>query len=527
MSLAELPVAVRRRVSNAISEPAVEAWPSTDFQLDNNDAELGANGEPAAPTDSQYLAVAVNQLRLARPELSAGWPVWDWQIWFFGIVSIGLGLALFTFPRIALPAALAILSLSFTSLAVLRLYCLWHGRNDRAGQGAICRSLTPTEDLPAYSVLVPLFREAGIARDLVSALQALDYPKTMLQILIVLEEADLATQHAVNQIGLPNHFEIIVVPAGAPQTKPRALNYALLKARGAFITVYDAEDVPEPDQLRRAIAAFANGPSNLACVQARLNVYNANKGWLTRQFTLEYTALFDWLLPALQALGLPVPLGGTSNHFRKAELVAVGGWDPFNVTEDADLGIRLARQGYAVEVLASTTWEEAPATFRAWMCQRTRWLKGWMQTYLVHNRQPMRLWRDLGAWQFFGLQMLMGGLLISALVHPWFYVFAGISAWHGTLLHVPSSLDGQVLWGLGLFNLVTGYVTGLGLAVTAVARRGWPHLAKHALIVPVYWLMISFAAYRALYQFASAPYFWEKTEHAARSGQDCTRSAVS
>ena len=425
-------------------------------------------------------------------------------------------------PELTGFAILAALSLSFFSLAVLRVFAFWHGWVIETHSAAKAHATVPTpqlapDSLPPYSILVPLFGEAAIALDLVAALSALDYPQCKLQVLIILEQADTATQTALHDAPIPAHFEIIVVPAGAPQTKPRALNYALQQVHGVFVTVYDAEDVPEPDQLRKVIAAFQSGPTNLACVQAKLNIYNAHDSWLTRQFAIEYTVLFDWLLPALQKLGLPVPLGGTSNHFRLSDLITAGAWDPFNVTEDADLGIRLARHGLAVQVLDSTTWEEAPQRRLAWGRQRTRWLKGWLQTYLVHTRQPLRLWRDLGAWRFCGLHMLMGGLIVSALVHPWFYVLAAISAWQGTLLQAPTGLEGQLLWGLGFFNLATGYVTGVGLGAMAVTRRARPWLAVHALLMPVYWLMISVAAYRALLQLVSAPYYWEKTEHAARS----------
>jgi cellulose synthase/poly-beta-1,6-N-acetylglucosamine synthase-like glycosyltransferase len=215
-------------------------------------------------------------------------------------------------------------------------------------------------------------------------------------------------------------------------------------------------------------------------------------------------------------LRLPVPLGGTSNHFPRRVLEEVGGWDPYNVTEDADLGIRLARSGWRVEILHSTTWEEAPETLRTWLGQRKRWLKGWMQTYLVHMREPLRLLDELGLRSFIGLQVLMGGLLLSALVHPWFYALALLDAAYGILAVAGNSLTGQILWWLGLFNLVTGYATGVALGCLAVWRRGRGSLAAHTLLMPVYWLLISYAAYRALWQLVTAPFYWEKTEHRAR-----------
>lgn len=205
-------------------------------------------------------------------------------------------------------------------------------------------------------------------------------------------------------------------------------------------------------------------------------------------------------------------------HFPRAVLDAVGGWDPYNVTEDADLGIRLARAGLRVGVLPSTTWEEAPPTFGIWKGQRTRWLKGWMQTYLVHMREPGRLWRELGAKRFIGFQVLMGGLILSTLVHPWFYALLAFDLWHGKLLGIPDSMPGQTLLWIGVINLIAGYVSAIALGTVAAARRGRRRLAVHAVLMPLYWLAISFAAYRALWQLVSAPYYWEKTEHSARLG---------
>ena len=210
---------------------------------------------------------------------------------------------------------------------------------------------------------------------------------------------------------------------------------------------------------------------------------------------------------------MPVPLGGTSNHFPIGVLVAAGGWDPFNVTEDADLGIRLARQGWHTAVLQSTTWEEAPASFRPWLRQRTRWLKGWMQTYLVHTRQLRRLNSELGLRGTFGLHALMGGLILSALVHPLFYVLVAYHAWAGHLLAPSETLTGTVFWTIAWINLAAGYVTSILVGIVCVCRRGRASLAVSALCMPLCWLLISLAAYRALYQLMVDPYLWEKTEH--------------
>jgi len=472
--------------------------------------------------DQHDLDHAVNGLRRHRPDLSAGEPVRGWQQ-----ATLLLLLPLFSIIAAAAPEQsifilAAVLVLPFSCVVALRTAALWHTPIGSRGAPAVAAATPETTVLPHYSLLVPLYDEAHIVPDLVAALRAIDYPRDKTEILLILESVDAETLAAVRAASLPPNASVVIVPDGSPRTKPRALNYALRRATGDLVVVYDAEDVPEPDQLRRAVALMAANPG-LGCVQARLNVLNDRETWLTRQFAIEYTVLFDCLLPTLDRLGLPVPLGGTSNHFSKAVLEDVGGWDPFNVTEDADLGIRLARGGWAVKVLASTTWEEAPASFSSWLKQRTRWLKGWMQTYLVHMRDPARTACDLGWLRFFGLQVLMGGLILSTLVHPWFYVAAAAEAAYGPLRTLHDHALSEVVTVLGAINLFLGYVSGVALGCVAVAGRGRRRLAAWALLMPVYWLLISLAAYRALFQLVSAPYKWEKTQHrprAAFSGPD-------
>ena len=284
-------------------------------------------------------------------------------------------------------------------------------------------------------------------------------------------------------------------------------------ARGDFVVVYDAEDRPEPSQLRQALAIFRGGGADLVCVQAQLNIDNPYRSWLTRQFTIEYSVLFDAILPALERLRLPVPLGGTSNHFPRTTLSAAGAWDPFNVTEDADLGIRLARQNLRTSVLACTTWEEAPVDIATWLKQRTRWLKGWMQTYLVHTREPRRLHAELGWRGSVGFHALMGGLILSALVHPLFYTLLVYFLVTGDLLVPAETKVGAAFWAIAWVNLGVGYVVSILIGVLSVWRRRRFRLVFSCLLMPAYWLLISLAAYRALYQLVRNPYLWEKTEH--------------
>jgi cellulose synthase/poly-beta-1,6-N-acetylglucosamine synthase-like glycosyltransferase len=349
----------------------------------------------------------------------------------------------------------------------------------------------PDRELPVYTILAPLYREAHMLPGLVNALARLDWPAAKLDIKLILESVDTETIAAAQALQLPGNFEIVVVPAHEPRTKPKALNYALPLARGEYLVIYDAEDRPEPDQLRRAFAAFQSGPPNLATVQARLNLYNVHDNWLTRQFTIEYCALFDGLLPTLDRLELPIPLGGTSNHFRVSALRWLAAWDPHNVTEDADLGMRLARNGYRCRVLDSTTYEEAPVLFGSWLRQRTRWLKGFMQTWLVHMRAPRLLRHELGWRGFLAFQVMLGGTVLSALVHPWFYVLAAFEMSRGGFLAAPESMLGWPFWLVAWFSLVAGYLAAMALGLLAVQRRGYRALVKQIALMPAYWRSLS------------------------------------
>jgi len=366
--------------------------------------------------------------------------------------------------------------------------------------------------LPVYTVLVALYREAQSVAGLLDAIAALDYPREKLDVILAVEADDKETRAAIARYAGPLAARIVVVPDGAPRTKPRALNAALAFARGRCTVVYDAEDRPEPDQLRCAIAAFDEADDRLACVQARLTVDNTDDGFLARMFTAEYAGQFDVFLDGLAAFALPLPLGGSSNHFATAVLHEVGGWDAWNVTEDADLGVRLARFGYRAATIDSTTHEEAPARFGPWLRQRTRWFKGWMQTWRVHMRAPRALWRDLGPRGFVAFQLVVGGNVLAALVHPVFMAAAIAAAVAGT----PAwATDGEAaalaaLYGL---NILTGYASSTVLCSIGLSRRGLLRCAWVLLLMPLHWLLLSLAAWRALYQLIVAPSLWEKTEH--------------
>lgn len=264
------------------------------------------------------------------------------------------------------------------------------------------------ESLPVYTLLLPAYKEAAVVEKLLRAVTSFDYPADKLDVILLLEEDDRETRGLIEGVELPGCVRVLVVPDGKPKTKPRACMHGLKAARGEYLVIYDAEDRPEPDQLKKAVVAFRRVPDRVTCLQAKLNYYNPRQNWLTKWFTLEYTTWFDLFLPGLNRLGVPIPLGGTSNHFKLKELREVGGWDPFNVAEDCDLGMRLHKSGYRTRILDSTTWEEANSQLGNWIRQRSRWVKGYVQTHLVHTRETLSgvrilLAAALGAWMLFGL----------------------------------------------------------------------------------------------------------------------------
>ena len=459
------------------------------------------------------LKIATFGLKRRLPMLSASRAAPLWQplsaIVFFALVAAALSFNLID----TLAILTMLLTVPFVGTVLVKVFAL-AALTRAAHQPARVLDRMPDRALPRYSIMVALYDEAEVLPDLIAALSAIDYPATKLECLLIIEDSDFAMKAALLKLELPVFMRVVVVPDGEPRTKPRALNYALALLSGDYVVIYDAEDRPEPDQLRRALAEFrsSKGGPRLACVQACLNIFNARQSWLSRQFTVEYSALFDAVLPALQRLRLPMPLGGTSNHFPREVLTELCGWDPYNVTEDADLGIRIARLGYRVTVIRSTTWEEAPATFKLWLRQRTRWLKGWMQTYLVHTRQPLALMRDLGFWRSVGFHLYLGGLVLSALVHPLFYAAVAFGYVFDLQSDIFDGVVGLVLWILSVGNLVVGYVSSIFLGYLAARRRGHK-LGLAALLMPFYWLLISVAAYRALWQLFSDPFRWEKTPH--------------
>jgi cellulose synthase/poly-beta-1,6-N-acetylglucosamine synthase-like glycosyltransferase len=371
----------------------------------------------------------------------------------------------------------------------------------------------PEARLPDYTVLVPLYREANMLPSLIMHLQALDYPVERHEILLLIEEDDVETRAALSEMVLPPHMQTIIVPAGFPRTKPRALNVGLLQAQGECLVVYDAEDRPERDQLKKAAAIFAQAHSRLACLQASLAIDNARENWLTRLFALDYASHFDVLHWGHSRLAMPLPLGGTSNHFRTSCLRDVGGWDAWNVTEDADLGLRLARHGLDCRMLASTTWEEAPPTLRDWLPQRRRWMKGWMQTFLTHTRHPLALWREVGTLRAAHILALLIANTFGPLVGIWFTVYV---LWHAWLGDLPDARDSWSEFAAGFFwtsLAATGFVSIVIPTLMGAGRRHlWTCLSWLALR-PAYWVCMSIAGLQALIEIVRNPFHWAKTRH--------------
>lgn len=430
-----------------------------------------------------------------------------------GGILAALLLILLHAPALMLPLIHVILSVSYLFAIILRIIALVLLRKQSPPPRLI--DLPPA--LPRYCVMVALYKEAEVAAQLIRSLERLEWPSSRLDIKLVCEADDLDTLTALRQIRLPPNFEIVEVPPCAPRTKPKALSYALAGVRGEYLTIYDAEDRPHPKQLLEAYTRFVAAPPDVACLQSPLVIGNPEKSSVSALFALEYAALFRGLLPMLARFRLPLPLGGTSNHFRTDVLREVGAWDPFNVTEDADLGMRLFRHGYRAETLRYQTVEDAPVNYNIWLGQRVRWFKGWFQTWLVIMRNPGKATHELGFPAMLTFQLMIGGMLLSALMHPLTPVLL-ISILYRVFIDVDgiSSLTTRALVVLDLFNVFGSYAVflllGLKCMVAEEKRRvGWRWMA-----LPYYWLMVSRAAWRAANELRTRPFFWHKTPHRPR-----------
>lgn len=418
--------------------------------------------------------------------------------------------ALATFVGVALllQPALAAALLSWILFAIFSLLILTRLTLIIAGLGArvLCARdmITPAfaENCPKFTVMVAGYHESNMMAQLALALRRLSWPADKVEFFILLEADDPDTIDAAKAADFPHTTRVIVVPPGGPKTKPNALNYGLTLARGDIVTVYDVEDQPHPDQLRAVCHAFRHAPANIVCVQAPLVARNETASWFASQWALEYGVQFGLLIPSLSIYRMPILLGGTSNHIRRDALLALGGWDAWNVTEDADLGMRMARAGLLTESVRTPTFETAPTRFRVWWPQRSRWLKGFLQTWLVLMRDPVTTCRQMGAPRFTLMQVTLGGAVFSPLAHLPFSVLVALAFWSGELA--------VGFAGFGL--LAVGLLVGLVSDLLAPGRWSWVRL--FAIITrPFYWPLHSLAAYRALWELANHPFFWAKTPH--------------
>lgn len=462
---------------------------------------------------SRFCDRAVNHLATVDPQHSASTVLTSAQQVFFGFLLAALLLLLALFPfRFVIGFNALINGFLFVSF-LFRLTLCWMSCADRIGFSVSDEEVAAVTDseLPVYTVLVPMYKEPHVLPILTAALRRMDYPRSKLDIKLILEEGDLETIQAAKALALDATFEIVRVPHSVPKTKPKACNYALNLARGKYLTIYDAEDKPEPDQLKKAVLAFRKLGEGTACVQARLNYFNAEENWLTRMFTLEYSLWFDMFLPALDRLRVPIPLGGTSNHFDLAKLRQVGAWDPFNVTEDADLGLRFAALGYRVGVINSVTYEEANSKLGNWIRQRSRWIKGYLQTWLVNMRDPIGLIQRVGLKGFCSLQLFVGASVFSALVYP--LVILPFLVWIFVRTSALGPFFPPPVWIVSVANLIAGNSILIYLSMLAAAKRHHYSLFPHALTVPAYWLLMAVAGYKGLWQLVTKPFYWEKTTH--------------
>lgn len=462
---------------------------------------------------SEYAAQAADGLYRIDPVLSARYVLSTSQkVLAVALVLITVVCAVL-WPLPTLMTLIGLASVVFLASTLFKFFVALRGSRYDLVARVRPEEIAALEDdeLPMYTVLVPVFREARIVGRLVENLGRLDYPTEKLEVIILVEEEDDETRDAIAVSDPPAHFLVVTVPKGAPQTKPRACNVGLEVARGEFLVIYDAEDAPEPDQLKKTVIAFERADESVVVMQAALNYFNARENVLTRMFSLEYSYWFDYMLTGLDVHDLPIPLGGTSNHFRTSALQELGGWDPYNVTEDADLGIRASALGYRVGVVDSTTMEEATSRVGIFIGQRSRWIKGYMQTALVHARRPFALIRRIGLRRFASFALLIAGTPLTFLgVIPFtaLTIVSFLIPWASITPAFPPA----ILW-ICLLNFLVGNALMVYLNMMGPYKRGAFWLVGWAVLNPVYWLLHSLASYKALWQLITKPHYWQKTEH--------------
>jgi cellulose synthase/poly-beta-1,6-N-acetylglucosamine synthase-like glycosyltransferase len=466
----------------------------------------------------EYLERSTTQLLSRSPQDSANRVLSRGQAAVLLALLIALVAGLVGAPVATLTAVATLTTAFYVGFSLYKFRLVYHSL-----VGATGLEIGPDEvaalddrDLPIYTILVPVYHEAEVLPTLVKAIALLDYPKAKLDVKILLEEDDHETIRVARASDLPGYFKLVVVPQGMPKGKPKACNYGLIHAQGEYVVIYDAEDIPEPDQLKKALVAFRRSDERVACVQAKLNFFNSDQNLLTRWFTAEYSMWFDLFLPGLAASNAPIPLGGTSNHFKTDRLRELGAWDPYNVTEDADLGIRMYKSGWQTIVIDSTTYEEANPAFYNWIRQRSRWIKGYIQTYLVHMRHPLALWRAIGPGAFWSFQFTVGGTFFVLLLNPVLWLLTAL--WFVTHWITIQQIFPAPVFYAGALALFFGNFTFAFLSMTGCLKRGYHGLVKYGLLSPLYWIIMSIAAWKGFLQLFYAASYWEKTKHGLSRG---------
>lgn len=457
---------------------------------------------------------ARERLHETTPDYSAKHPLTAGQKCSFLALALFIPAAACLYPMTTWYCAIIFTTLFYLLTLGFKLTLLLLSKaaanNPRYAEWRHTASVIEASALPIYSILVPLYRESPqVLTQIVASLEALDYPKDKLDIWLITEADDTDTYTHLQQIKPADYCRILRVPPSLPRTKPKACNVALPLLKGEYVTIYDAEDRPDPGQLKLSVAAFSHLGEQVACLQAPLNYFNRKENMLTRFFAIEYSALFTMFLPCLERLNFPIPLGGTSNHIRLQTLRAVGGWDPYNVTEDADLGIRLSYHRYRTDILPSLTLEESPITLSAWLKQRSRWIKGYIQTWLVYMRRPAAASRRLGFFAYLGFHLFVGAPAITFLLAPLFWAISILSLTGAvSALHLPP-------WLLSccIVTLVLGIALQWATAYMAVRNEDWPRMHLAIFLYPAYWLLHPLASVKALWQLAFKPHYWEKTSH--------------
>ena len=445
-----------------------------------------------------------------------------WQKMYFIGMPILLIIAFILSPLSTIRVLVGILSVLYFVDALFNLYVISKSLQKSHEISFTKEELDALDEstLPMYTILCPLYKEAHVVPQFLEGISKIDWPKEKLDVMFLLEEDDKDTIVEFEKMNLPFYARTVIVPDSQPKTKPKACNYGLSYAKGEYLVIFDAEDIPDELQLKKAYLGFKKAPSNVKCLQAKLSYYNSRYNLLTRFFTAEYALWFDVTLPGLQSLNSALPLGGTSNHFETKSLLQLQGWDPFNVTEDADLGVRLFQKGYQTAVIDSTTYEEATSVSKNWLRQRSRWLKGYMQTYLVHMRHMFTFIKEKGLWHNLVFQMTVGGKILFVLLNPvmWiltavYFIFRPIVGEVMELVYQPPiSYIAVASWIFGNFMFIYIYMIGIA------KRKQWD-LAKYVFLIPMYWLMMSTAAMIALYQLILKPHYWEKTLHGFHLGR--------